>query len=331
MRKILKKIISKSRILKPLRKLQKDKIIIFNYHRILDDKNPITFNESVFETTSSRFIEEIKWLKKETRILSEDELIDIVYNKKPINELCTMITFDDGYQDHYNIAYPILKEMNIPGIFFIPTKQIDERQVGWWDLVAYFFKNTKKTVFYFNHQIFTITDTNLIIRKFNSELKNTDANLVDNYLIELSESLGVPFPSKEIQSEELMTWDQIRIMSDNGMTIGSHSHDHTILSKQDKTTLKCQLKKASFILESKLNKKIQSISYPVGGYDHFNECTKEVSREIGLKLGFSYLTGINQTKEIDPFDVKRMSIRPEWINLDIPLAFPNLILKETPH
>ena len=331
MKIILKKIISKSRILRPFRRLHQDKIIIFNYHRIRDYKKPIVFDETVFNANTSRFIEEIKWLKKETRILSENELIDIVYNKRPIKELCTMVTFDDGYEDNYNIAYPVLKDLNIPAMFFIPSKQINERQVGWWDLVAYFIKNTKEKEFFFNHQHFFLSDLRPLIRRFTGELKNTEAGQIDNYLLELSDSLNVSFPSKEIQSNELMTWDQIKTMSENGMTIGSHSHDHSILSRQDKTTLKNQLEKASFILESKINKKIQSISYPVGGYDHFNECTKEVAREIGLKLGFSFLTGINQYHNVDPFDVKRMSVHPEWINLDIPLAFPDIFLKSVSH
>jgi len=116
-------------------------------------------------------------------------------------------------------------------------------------------------------------------------------------------------------------------MSESGMTIGSHSHDHSILAKQDISTLRSQLQKSVDILELILKKKIVSIAYPVGGCNHFNQTTKEVSKDLGFKIGFSFLTGINTWGEIDPYNVKRMEIEPEWISLDIPLAFPGTFLK----
>jgi peptidoglycan/xylan/chitin deacetylase (PgdA/CDA1 family) len=327
MRKILKFIISKSRILKPLKSFQQNKLIIFNYHRIRDINKPTSFDDTLFGPDAARFRQEMEWLKKETRILSEDELIDIIYFKKPIKEICSMVTFDDGYRDNYDIAYPILKELEIPAIFFIPTHHISERQVGWWDTVAFLFKNTTIKKFNFLDNEYEITDRKKLINKFVSEIKCMETGEVENFIINLAQSLGQTLPEKAIQSSELMTWEQVKILSDNGMGIGSHSHDHSILSKQNNETLKLQLDKSIQILSSVLNKEIKSIAYPVGGYDHFSNETKNVSRDIGFKLGFSYLTGINQWGKVDPFDVKRMGFQREWLNLDMPLAFPNLFLK----
>ena len=193
--------------------------------------------------------------------------------------------------------------------------------------MAFLLKNTSQKKFIFQKNDFQITDPQLLIEKFILEIKSLDSNKVEDYLFQLSVALKQPFPDKDLQSSELMTWDQIKTLSDNGMAIGSHSHDHSILSKQDSETLKRQLEKSIKILEPILNKKIKSISYPVGGYDHFNSETKRVAKDIGFKLGFSYLTGINRWSKVDPFDVKRITIQPEWLNLDLPLAFPNIFFK----
>jgi peptidoglycan/xylan/chitin deacetylase (PgdA/CDA1 family) len=327
MRKALKVILSKSRILKPLKTFQQNKLIIFNYHRIRDNNKPELFDDGLFGPDAERFEQEMKWIKKETRILSEEELIDIIYHKKPIKEICSMITFDDGYRDNFDIAYPILKKLNIPAMFFIPTYQLSERQVGWWDIVAYLIKNTTLSRFKFQQNDYHINDPKNLIKKFISEIKSIKSEEVENYISNLANALKLPLPDKELQSSELMTWDQVKILSDNGMAIGSHSHDHSILSKQDGKTLEKQLKKSVDILESVLGKEIKSIAYPVGGYDHFNSETKTVTKDIGFKLGFSYLTGINQWGEVDPFDVKRMRLQPEWLNLDMALAFPSIFLK----
>jgi peptidoglycan/xylan/chitin deacetylase (PgdA/CDA1 family) len=331
MRKTIKTILSQSRILWPLKVFQQNHIIIFNYHRIRGNNLNNVFDDSVFGPDAIRFRQEMEWLKKETRILSEDELIDIVYNNKKIKDVCSMVTFDDGYRDNFDIAYPILRDLKIPATFFIPTHQLSTRQVGWWDIVAYLVKQTVLKSFTFQNIDYAITDKNKLIKHFNNQIKVLDSNLVKEFLIELSNSLKVEFPSIELQTKELMTWEQVKLVSNNGISIGSHSHDHSILSRQSQETLTTQLSKSIAILESKIDKKIKSIAYPVGGYQHFNQLTKDVSKQLGFKLGFSFLTGINSKDEIDPFNVKRMSIRPEWENLDMALAFPKVFLQETVH
>lgn len=331
MRKLVKTVLSHSRILKPLKAFHDNQIIIFNYHRIKNNNLSTPFDDSVFGPDAKRFRQEMEWLKKETRILSEQELIETVYQKKKVKGICSLVTFDDGYRDNFDIAYPILRDLNIPAIFFIPTHPVSSRELGWWDIVAYFIKNTKTNKFIFQNIEYNTSDKKQLYKTIISQLKTSSPSAIKEILHQLSESLNVAFPAVSIQSEELMTWEQIKILSDNGMSIGSHSHDHSILSQQDADTLAAQLAISITILENKLDKKINSIAYPVGGYQHFNNETKSVSKDLGFKLGFSYLTGLNKADEVDPFNVKRMRILPEWENLDIPLAFPNIFLKETKH
>lgn len=48
------------------------------------------------------------------------------------NELA--ITFDDGYQDNYGLAAPVLQDLGLPATFFVTTDFIDSDVVPWWDL-----------------------------------------------------------------------------------------------------------------------------------------------------------------------------------------------------
>lgn len=62
----------------------------------------------------------------------------------PIDEACEIITrsrtdhpfvcltFDDGYQDNYDIAYPILKQEEVPFAIYVTTGFIDNRHPMWW-------------------------------------------------------------------------------------------------------------------------------------------------------------------------------------------------------
>lgn len=302
--------------------------MILNYHRIEDGKSDIPFDDGVFGPDAKRFRVEMEWLKKETHIISEEELIDILYHKKKFNRVCSMVTFDDGYIDNYEIAYPILKELSIPAIFFIPTKCIGERSLGWWDVAAYLVKNTKLEKTRFRDKELLLSDKKKIIAELIIELKKMEGSRVDGYLNELSESLEVLTPSLEIQGNQLMSWEQIKEVSSNGISIGSHTHDHVILSRQTLGDLRFQVKKSKDILEEQLGRDVKSIAYPVGGYNHFDIETKRISESLGFKLGFSFLTGVNRFDRIDPFDVRRGTSQPNWVNLDLALAFPDKVFQQ---
>lgn len=65
------------------------------------------------------------------RFVSIDEACDIIRrgrNGQPF--VC--LTFDDGYQDNYDIAYPILKQMEVPFAIYVTTGFIDNRIPMWW-------------------------------------------------------------------------------------------------------------------------------------------------------------------------------------------------------
>ncbi len=328
MKKYLRLLVGHSRILKLLRPDQRGRLFIFNYHRVRQNGKEILFDEGVFGPDEARFRQELHWIKNETHILNEVELLDILNSKKPMNKIYSMVTFDDGYRDNFDVAFPILSELGIPATFFIPTWHLSERKLGWWDVVAYLIKRTHKAKFSFRDRTYELADQTQAITQLLTHLKNIESTRVDGFLQSLSEALDVPLPSQELQSNELMTWDQLRIMRDQGMSIGSHSHLHVILSKQSIYESKLQLQLSKEILERQLGAPVHTLAYPVGGYSHFDYETKRIARELGFKLGFSYLTGINRLGQIDPFNVKRIGIQPQWPNLDYLLAFPHRAFPE---
>lgn len=48
------------------------------------------------------------------------------------SSLFVCLTFDDGYQDNYDIAYPLLKRLEVPFTVYVTTGFIDNRLPMWW-------------------------------------------------------------------------------------------------------------------------------------------------------------------------------------------------------
>ena len=105
-----------------------------------------------------------------------------------------------------------------------------------------------------------------------------------------------------------MSWVQLEAVSNNGISIGAHSHSHKVLSSLDLGQQKAEIVNSKAIIEQRLGKNVRSMSYPVGNYHHFSQDTQKIALDAGYDLAFSFLTGINTYCAIDPMDVKRISV-----------------------
>lgn len=93
-------------------------ISIFVYHNIVEDKNKIEYD--YMQTSKQRFEEQLKGLKSlGYHFISYEDLIK--YNKGEIalQKNTCIVTFDDGWDGAYNIAYPIAQKYNIPITLFV--------------------------------------------------------------------------------------------------------------------------------------------------------------------------------------------------------------------
>ncbi|HLR35248.1 MAG TPA: polysaccharide deacetylase family protein [Tissierellales bacterium] len=91
-------------------------IPILMYHHIVEEgeeTNKIT-------VTNKRFKEDMEYLKNEGyNTISFKELIEFEEGKGDLPDKPIIVTFDDGYENNYKYAYPILKKDNMKATIFI--------------------------------------------------------------------------------------------------------------------------------------------------------------------------------------------------------------------
>lgn len=102
-------------------KNQKDfSIPVLMYHSISKDE------KGLFTVPKDTFYEHMKYLKDNNyKTLTLDELYSHLTNEIPFSDKSVVITFDDGYTDNYENAYPILKEFGLKATIFTITDYID--------------------------------------------------------------------------------------------------------------------------------------------------------------------------------------------------------------
>jgi len=151
-----------------------------------------------------------------------------------------------------------------------------------------------------------------------------DDGYLDNYsvLLPLLNELNIPaiiFPvvgyigqtntwdlKGELRGRELLDWDKIREMSNQGIIFGSHGMAHVDLCKLNDHELEWELKESKRIMEEKLNNPVIAFSYPYGRYDErVKRFVKEAGYDYALALGAQ---GENNLNTADYFALKRVAI-----------------------
>lgn len=309
-KKALSKLLMESGLHRVVRVFNRRSLTVVNFHRIKPDGGSFhtDFDDDVFGPTASEFRDHMLWLKHNADVISEDELLASLRTGAKLPARGAMVTFDDGYLDNFTLALPILKELGVPATFFIPTQAIDERSLGWWDLIAYLLKKCEKPEISVQGETLTLRgDLEPLKIKLQRWMKLKSADESRGLVEELARACGVPLPGPDVCGRELMSWEQVRATAAAGISIGSHTRSHRVLATLDLDSQREELICSKTELESKLGQKVRTLAYPVGGYEHFNRETKALARECGYEAAFSFHTGVNAVDGMDRFDIRRLS------------------------
>ena len=210
----------------------------------------------------------------ETLILNYEDLgfkffsIDGIYkNKLPFFRLFYQqkfvnVSFDDGFEDVYTYAYPILKKYKIPFTLYLTTDFPDKRTLIWWILMENIILENDQIELSSGKQYPCISllekkelYTQILKMIFESKTNSLDtfntlfSNYLDTYL-NLNNSLS-------------LSWEQIKEMVDSGFcTVGSHSVTHSNLLKISNDELSQELNESIKIIENKIQQEVFHFSYP---------------------------------------------------------------------
>jgi len=90
------------------------KPVILTYHSISQGDSPL-------KTSPELFAEQMEWLRDNARVVSLSEIVAALASRRPLPERAVVLTFDDGFQDFYVSAAPLLHRWGLPATVFLAT------------------------------------------------------------------------------------------------------------------------------------------------------------------------------------------------------------------
>ena len=97
------------------------------YHYVRDEKKNKLKHLNFLNF--KKFKDQINFFLKNFLIVNYEEFSDIIRNKKIYNKPPLVLTFDDGYIDHYKYVFPYLLKKKIKGLFYPSAKVIEKKFV----------------------------------------------------------------------------------------------------------------------------------------------------------------------------------------------------------
>ncbi len=301
--------------------LEKGGVIILVFHKINDGHDPqlLTISPTVF----GQIISEVS---KKYNIVSLGTLLDSEGNLIVDDNVKFVITFDDGYRDNYEKAYPILKNYNAQATIYLSYGHVVGDYSFWYERVMSALQNSQKQSIelddmgFENFGLETQKEQEFAIDEIILWLKNyTDKERLDKCEAIIKRLEVRP---EQIDVSPMLTWDMIGEMKQDLIDFGSHTLSHPILSRENRASIEKEVVESKRILEEKLSDEVTGFAYPNGTIDDYNDTVLEFTSAT-YQHSCTTIPGINY-KGQDPHQLKRINIDPNMCTNDKGVFLPDL-------
>ncbi len=277
-------------------------VTVLMYHRVPSPGTPFDGCEV------GLFREQMQWLKRHCQPIRPEQLLPQA-NAPRSGRPPVLVTFDDGYRDYFDNAYPILKALEIPAVVFLATSFMDNGGMIWTDEVTWAVAHAPAHQFRLPWAEDAVFDFSVPHERarFRDQAKLHLKGIPDaerqEKLSRLMARLGISGEQSRID-RQMLSWDEVRASLDL-TTYGGHSHTHPIMSQLDDDALEIEVRTCRDRIQAETGQSPKYFAYPNGRLQDFNDATKRVLNRHGFELAFSTVLGSNGAA-MDPMAIKRI-------------------------
>lgn len=277
----------------------RDRAIILLYHRVCpSDVGVPDYSPNGMTVTPEEFSMQMRFVAKHYQVVSLSKIISALQTDEPLMPNMCAVTFDDGWRDIFDYAFPVLRELSLPATVFLTTGYISGS--GW---------ARDERARFLMAQVFKLRHRISSERRFGANRERLEA-------CGFGELLRVPpqrFPqfvlkqSQRLQSEgddvldhasqvleeaaravignldaPFLSWEEVREMADYGVDFGNHSSTHAVLPRLTDDEVRNEVFSATQVLKNEIGWIPGHFAYPFGKR---NERVAKIVKEAGLSSG----------------------------------------------
>lgn len=292
---------------------------ILVYHRILDVSHGYPFDVGLVDASIENFRWQMRYLDKHFDPVTFSQLKDYLSGNSDLPPRPVIVSFDDGFDDNYYHAFPILKETGVPATLFLTTGHIGTETTFWYDWLAYLILNSTSNQFsiealQFDCRLNTDPDSRRKILHTCAERLKRVPNMQRLAILEdLECRYGREYTDASERIKRMsqpLTWEHCREMKKAGIEFGSHSVSHPILTSLTPDELYFELFESKRVIEENLNQTVIALAFPNGQSRDFNQNVIDLALKLGYDFCASYKGSINNLSSLNRGLLDRFTPNP---------------------
>lgn len=277
---------------------------VLTYHRVDYPEARPHLNPRLISATPEEFERQMRFVAEHYSAVSIDEVLTAFRGGPPLPPRSVLITFDDGYEDFAQYAWPVLGRHRLPALLFVPTAFPGDPEAAFWgDRLYHAVMSSPRTELRTPEQTLPLNSI-LARRDAYSCLKIWLKPLPHDQLLarfqDLWEQLQPPPMPRSV-----LDWSELRSLAEDGLALGAHTRSHVLMSKVDPETALEEAAGSLADLRSVIGEVPPVFAYPSGWY------TRDVAVRLparGFELAFTTVSGVNRLASTDPMRIRRFNV-----------------------
>lgn len=273
----------------------RDHLTVLCYHRVAEpDPDRFQGFRTNISATPRGFRAQIEYLARRFSPITLADLRAFVQEGRSLPPRPALVTFDDGYRDNGEVAWPILRACGVPAAVFLATDHIGTGRPFIWDLAAYCFEATART----HADLPLLGPTHLDARRTREaalvrwveRLKRQPDDAKWGLARDLAAALRIAPPESAFRNLTL-DWDAVVRLADEGVAFGGHTRTHPILARMPPAAARMEFTGSRDRIARETGRVPFAFAYPNGTRADFGPEHEAMARDAGYALAFSMEPG----------------------------------------
>jgi peptidoglycan/xylan/chitin deacetylase (PgdA/CDA1 family) len=291
-----------------------EQLLLLGYHRVVPLEAVHRGDVELVSATPEEFAWQMQYLRQNFEPVTFAQIAATLDGKGVLPKRAVAVTFDDGFADVYEHAYPILRRLAMPATVFVSTDYVDRPKPFWFDLVAWLVMHAPSGSIRLAPPVELVPTADseaarrAAVVKTLKWLKSCD----ESERVAAVGALCARFPDAVAAGRAVLgralTWDEIREMAAGGIEFGSHTVSHRCLTKIAPEQLDHELVHSKARLEQEIGQPVAALAYPFGGRAAFNDAVVAAAQRAGYRIATSYMPGVNDLRTANRFALLRQHV-----------------------
>ena len=295
---------------------------VLTYHRLSTPEANPGLDPRNISASPRAFEQQMRLVRDHFSVVPLERVVAAVECGEKLPARPLLLTFDDGYRDFLECAWPVLTKLSLPATLFVPTAFPDHPEREFWcDRLYRAFMRSPKTAAVLEGLGTLTLDGGparlAALRRVQARLKTLDHRTAEHLVERACEELGVT----TAHGPSVLGWDELRALAREGLAVGAHSRSHALMTRLPAPAVRDEIEGSLSDLGRELGPTQPVYCYPSGAHD---DATVRIAREAGVRVAFTTADGHNRIGTVDPLRLRRTNVTPRTTPLLLRLRLSRL-------